>query len=360
MVDQFFISYAREDYDFASKVKDRIEQLSKRNFKVWIDEETPTGEDWRFQIDDALVASKAIILVVSQHAVDSSYVTYEWSFARGARKPIVPLVVTAWEDLQNVHQALQGMQSFDFTSKRDANRPWSSLHRRLKEIVESTDDAKWDQLLTRLRSLKQDVRREAIRELRGWPTTEFLYDLNEIILGQKYTWDVRIAAIDAAGNAGENALMLLIRALDLSDRNARQTVGRVLSRFGDIVIQPLNNLLSINNKTDVRRRAAWILGTTGSPDAIKPLVSLLEDHRSTSDYTKRVSDQAADSLMDLAVPEALKHVEDYWLGELDNTRAHWKNTNERVCDYAARVLMDIGSDKTRAAVQKWQTEQDMA
>ena len=77
--------------------------------------------DWRQEIDDAILTSSAVILVLTPEAKKSEYVTYQWAFALGSGKSIVPLMLRDTP----IHPRLEIFQYLDFTNRRA--RPWTRL-----------------------------------------------------------------------------------------------------------------------------------------------------------------------------------------------------------------------------------------
>ncbi|MEO1164977.1 MAG: toll/interleukin-1 receptor domain-containing protein, partial [Chloroflexota bacterium] len=86
-----FISYKREDVEFVFELE---QQLKQADVDVWTDAQIQAGQNWRSKIDDALQDAFAVIVVMTPEARTSEYVTYEWAFAMGLGKPIVPLTIT--------------------------------------------------------------------------------------------------------------------------------------------------------------------------------------------------------------------------------------------------------------------------
>jgi TIR domain len=117
-----FISYHRNDGDFAATV--RLE-LERANFRVWVDRyELEAGADWREEIQGAIGSSDALVVVLSPESAGSHYVTHEWSYALGSGKPVVPLLLRP----ATVHPRLEVLQFLDFSG---SVRPWSDLFRAL-------------------------------------------------------------------------------------------------------------------------------------------------------------------------------------------------------------------------------------
>jgi hypothetical protein len=70
-----FICHASEDKDFA---KPLAETLRKEGVRVWFDEfEIKLGESIVSRIEHGLVSSKAGIIVLSPHALEKGWTTYE-------------------------------------------------------------------------------------------------------------------------------------------------------------------------------------------------------------------------------------------------------------------------------------------
>lgn len=120
-----FICHCNEDGDFAELVKLKLE---KEGFEAWIDiDRLKIGQEWREEIDAAIKKAKAVIVVMSPDARNSEYVTYEWAFAWGTQKKILPLQLK----LTQFHPRLESLQYLDFTN-REA-RPWDKLISEIKK-----------------------------------------------------------------------------------------------------------------------------------------------------------------------------------------------------------------------------------
>lgn len=127
-----FISYSRSDTEFAENVRHR---LKDEGFFVWLDrEELRPGEDWRTEIDQALRNAFSVVIIVSSGSMASKYVLYEWAFAIGAGKLVVPLLYEEnlnMEDETIVHPRMTTFQYLDFTNRN--TRDWAGLIRVLRE-----------------------------------------------------------------------------------------------------------------------------------------------------------------------------------------------------------------------------------
>ncbi|MCG8603744.1 toll/interleukin-1 receptor domain-containing protein [bacterium] len=120
---KIFISYASGDADFAELAKLKLEA---EGIEVWLDQgKLYPGEDWRNAIDEGILSSDAMIVVLSPRSSESSYVTYEWAYALGNEKPIIPILL----EETKIHPRLEAVQYLDFRNPKV--RPWQDL---LEEI----------------------------------------------------------------------------------------------------------------------------------------------------------------------------------------------------------------------------------
>jgi CheY-like chemotaxis protein len=115
---QVFISYKREDVDFAENVSSRLE---REGFDVWADSKIAAGEEWRNAIDIAIGNSVVLIVIMTPEAKASEYVTYEWAFAWGIGIKVIPIMLRP----TTLHPRLEALQYLDFTNIK--SRPWDKL-----------------------------------------------------------------------------------------------------------------------------------------------------------------------------------------------------------------------------------------
>jgi len=116
---RFFISHSKVDGDFAELLQLRLE---RSGLAAWIDtDRLGPGVDWREGIDDAIRDAPAVIAVMSPEAKQSEYVTYEWAFAWGCQKLIVPIMLRQTP----LHPRIATLQFLDFSNR--VARPWARL-----------------------------------------------------------------------------------------------------------------------------------------------------------------------------------------------------------------------------------------
>lgn len=88
-----FLSYAREDREFARRL---AEALEKEGFSVWWDWDLIGGSDYRAHIREAIREAKKAIVLWSRHSVASGFVIDEASESRKLGK-LVPVLIDTCE-----------------------------------------------------------------------------------------------------------------------------------------------------------------------------------------------------------------------------------------------------------------------
>ena len=127
-----FISYSKTDSTFADLVKMK---LKAANIDVWMDEDKlNAGEEWRNEIDLGISNADALVVILTPESCNSSYVTYEWAFALGSKKKIIPLL---HDRNAKIHPRISGYHYLDFTDQRKG--PWEQL---VKLIEKSNGEIK--------------------------------------------------------------------------------------------------------------------------------------------------------------------------------------------------------------------------
>lgn len=128
-----FLSYSTKDHHFAELADLK---LRGAGIDLWRDRgQLRAGSDWRNGIERGIADCLAILLVLSTNSVESSYVTFEWAYALGKSKVIIPLKLS---DCQ-VHPKLEPIQYLDFSIP--GALPWESLFERIHEIEADADSS---------------------------------------------------------------------------------------------------------------------------------------------------------------------------------------------------------------------------
>ena len=121
-----FLSYSTNDHFFAELATIK---LAEAGIRVWRDQEQlRAGTDWRQGIEQGIEESIAVLVALSEISAMSRYVTYEWAYAMGKAKPVIPLMIGKCE----MHPRLATIQYLTFINP--GALPWASLVGRINEI----------------------------------------------------------------------------------------------------------------------------------------------------------------------------------------------------------------------------------
>lgn len=119
-----FISYSTKNDVFADLAMLKLNALG---ISAWLDAGAlRAGEEWRSSIDRGITQSDAMIVILTPESCASSYVTYEWGFALGMKKKVIPIL---HEDC-DVHPRMEAIQHLDFRDHRSA--AWDLLASEIK------------------------------------------------------------------------------------------------------------------------------------------------------------------------------------------------------------------------------------
>lgn len=105
---RIFLSYSRKDQAFAWRL---AQALSSAALDVWIDiDDIPAGQKWSTAIQEGLMTSAALIVVLSPAAMASRHVEDEWQYFLDRGKPVIPVLLTPTD----VHFELSRLQYVSF------------------------------------------------------------------------------------------------------------------------------------------------------------------------------------------------------------------------------------------------------
>lgn len=121
-----FLSYSSRDYFFAEMLAIK---LAEEGYAIWRDQGSiRAGDDWRQTIDEGIKECLAVVVALSADSAQSNYVTYEWAYAAGMGKPVIPVKLSEC----SIHPRLEPTQYIDFSYPRSL--PWDALVQRLAEV----------------------------------------------------------------------------------------------------------------------------------------------------------------------------------------------------------------------------------
>jgi hypothetical protein len=126
-----FLSYSSKDRFFADTLG---EKLSRTRVTLWRDQSRlSAGSEWRKEIEEGISNSAAVVVALSPSSSASSYVTFEWAYALGQGKVIIPVKLEEC----SIHPRLETMQYLDFSNSDDVC--WENLIKRLDDIEPGTE-----------------------------------------------------------------------------------------------------------------------------------------------------------------------------------------------------------------------------
>ena len=134
-----FISYSTRDHHFAELAGLK---LAEESIYLWRDQgQLRAGNDWRSGIEKGIADSIAVVVALSDNSVESPYVTFEWAYALGKGKTIIPLKLQPCK----LHPRLEAVQYLDFSVP--GTLPWTLLVERIREIeADATSQEDWEQV----------------------------------------------------------------------------------------------------------------------------------------------------------------------------------------------------------------------
>jgi CheY-like chemotaxis protein len=125
---EVFISYASRDAIFADLAKMKLQAAG---IEVWLDQGAlRAGAEWRMAIDEGLSSANVVLVVITPQSCKSPYVTYEWAFALGRGKKVIPVMLEGTTD--DLHPRLVVLQYLDFRDPRAI--PWDALFKEVRQL----------------------------------------------------------------------------------------------------------------------------------------------------------------------------------------------------------------------------------
>lgn len=131
-----FLSYSREDVAIMQKVRD---ELRADGFAVWTDEGIEPGTpSWKVEIEEALLNTTSVVVLLSPSASQSKWVRNELDFAETHRKRIFPMMVRG-DEADSVPFGFTTYQWIDIREKKQfesgLTRLKTTLHKAKGEPV---------------------------------------------------------------------------------------------------------------------------------------------------------------------------------------------------------------------------------
>ncbi|NNE09761.1 MAG: toll/interleukin-1 receptor domain-containing protein [Gemmatimonadetes bacterium] len=114
MVNRILFSYSRKDSEFASRL---AKDLRAAGVRIWIDQlDIAPGTRWDDAIQQALVESESLLIILSPHSVASQNVQDEVGYALDEKRTVIPVLYQQCE----IPFRLRRVQYIDFTADYDS------------------------------------------------------------------------------------------------------------------------------------------------------------------------------------------------------------------------------------------------
>jgi HEAT repeat protein len=385
----FFISYKREEKPFALELRSAIEA---GGFPTWMDDKLVGGDEWKEVIDKNLRNCLGVIAIVSVASLASQFVTYEWSFALGLGKRVVP-VVLQFPDRNpkkkprdpEIHPKLSDRHIRDFSNPN--SRPWLDLLGDLQAIEQSETVPPMVEraLETLLYQYDSSVWPPAIKTLERYPHRQAVealaraieHDLDEISIqcalafARKTNFGdtraisgLRRALITDQGSVtraaistlrrigGDESAKCLIDAYDFL-KNESGTREELVS-----AVEYLKNPLAVDLfRTIIRTRnidrlswtnigtAALGLGRLKDQTILSDLLELLKDRNFGANPKRNV----IEAIGELATPSAVPDL-------IDTLNLYPRNIREDIAEPIVKVLLKINTKESQDYLAKRRAE----
>ena len=256
-----FISYKREDREFVTLLEQII---SSHGLQVWTDAQIEAGEEWRIRIDEAIKNCFALTVLMTPSARASEYVTYEWSYALGMGKPVIPMI---YKPTQQLHPKLSIYQALNL-----ANNPkeLDKLVPRLKKLLVAHEKEQQ-------KKLEQEEKHPNPQNTKDLPPeTTTALDVSQLLSDLQYmmSWSKREKAAKRLGALGSFAGMdvinvLTTRLLNETDHGIRSAIAEALGRIGYPIVVPALMQALVDERFSVQTSAVNALKSVGTPEALE-------------------------------------------------------------------------------------------
>jgi len=124
-----YLSHAPEDAGSAEELR-RI--LMAQGYRPWRDPQNASDFDWRYEMEAAIQSADALVLLLTERAAASTFVTYEWALALGAGIPVFALIY----EVAPEHPRLSTVHRYDKGAFGDENHYWDHFLADFKRQME--------------------------------------------------------------------------------------------------------------------------------------------------------------------------------------------------------------------------------
>lgn len=323
---QVFISYFREnDEPQALEVIERVER-ELPGVKCWRDgTNLRGGTEWRKSIDAAIRASSVLILIMTPGSLEREWVTYEWIFALGAGKTVIPAV---FRKPDKYHERLKDLHWRFFTEDRKPE--WEELLNDLRSELGNPDrsiGAPFNaspfikQVVDDLEGSDQNAWREAIKGLFESEDPDALRILKQV--AEKFhTPKIKyLAAFAHVKKTTYNDIVWgTVRDAAVSlDKDMRLEAWEILGNMGGpTAIEILEQALSSEKDHPNRITLIGKLGRAGRKGEDSATSILVEHWNNTRDIQEQHA--VIDALAVIRTASAVEHLTQFYRGSVQGTK----------------------------------------
>ncbi len=253
-MNRFFISHCSEDKEYAHLVKREIESLNQ-DFEGWVFQSgIPGGSQWYEKIKEEIWASFALLLVVTPNITNSKWVMFEWIFALGAKKTVIPIIFEP-TNLIEFHSVFEHIQ-----------------YRSFIEI----DNRNWNMLLDDLRNAYYTTQTTTI--VPPPSASPAIRKIIEDLDGDLDTCQRALSSLESSTDKDAvNTLKQVAERHHLPIIRFGAAIKHVAkSQYTDIVLPALREAVFFDGSIEIRRNAISVLGNMGGDGSVEILLEALE------------------------------------------------------------------------------------
>ena len=107
--------------------------LRAQGYRPWIDHSPVEGQAWHFEVDGAIRQADALIVLLTDEAANSVFVTYECAYALGSKVPLFAIIY----DEALLHPSLLSVRRYNIRSFSDENHFWDHFVSEFRRTVDS-------------------------------------------------------------------------------------------------------------------------------------------------------------------------------------------------------------------------------
>lgn len=258
-MEPFFISYQRKSKAFAVELCDR---LGAAGINCWMDTKIKPSEPWKPAIDTAIKESVGVILIVTLDALKSQYVTYEWSFALGLGKKIIPIVLEEPDPTNKKHPQIHPKLA-DIQHKKYAvtdNQFWDELKNELNLLIGK------EYIAPEIRDAEMDLLGHDLSKRKS--ATNYLLGVTDSIAIEIFAKTILVAQTpDVAVNAGlalaqksnyadDRAILGLEKGIKENHPQLGDVLTTLVTMNSDAAIKCIQINFDLATSTNLRRKIA--------------------------------------------------------------------------------------------------------